>query len=553
MNKSQWFKDAVVYQIYPKSFMDADGDGLGDLRGIIGKLDYLKELGIDVIWLNPCYKNSGVDGGYDISDYRAIAPELGTMADFDELLAQAHKRGIRIVMDLVVNHTSTEHAWFIESKSSKDNPKRDFYVWRKGFEGGYPNGERSVFSGPAWEYDETTDEYYLHMFAVEQADLNWENEEVRREVYDMMHWWFKKGIDGFRMDVIDMIGKPPQMLLSDGGPHRPSSCGPREHEFLQEMNREVLSHYDIMTVGETGSLTPEEALRYANLDGSELSMAFQFEHVEHDNGYLDNGERSKWSTGPMDLLKLKEIMARWQVQLHGKAWNSLYWSNHDQPRAVSHFGCDREEYRVLSAKTVGACLHMMQGTPYIYQGEELGMTNYPFTDVKQSRDVEVYNAWQELVVEQKKITPERMMDCLRYKSRDNARTPMQWTAGKHAGFTDAEPWMPVNPNHTYINAESQVGDPDSIFTFYKNLIQLRKTHPVIVHGDFTLLMQEDAQVFAYTRSYEGKTLLVACNFSCEEAKLDEAARTRGEMLIANYKEDGDPGVLRAWECRVTLV
>lgn len=554
MNKqTQWFKNAVVYQIYPKSFMDADGDGLGDLRGIIGKLDYLKELGIDVIWLNPCYKNSGVDGGYDISDYRAIAPELGTMADFDELLDEAHRRSIRIVMDLVVNHTSTEHAWFMESKSSKDNPKRDFYIWRKPFNGGVPNGERSVFSGPAWEYDETTGEYYLHMFAVEQADLNWENEEVRREVYDMMHWWFKKGIDGFRMDVIDMIGKPPEMLLCDGGPHRPDSGGPREHEFLQEMNREVLSHYDVMTVGETGSLTPEAALRYANLDGSELSMAFQFEHVEHDNGYLDNGERTKWTTGPMNLPKLKEIMARWQTALHGKAWNSLYWSNHDQPRAVNHFGCADEAYRVLSAKTLGACLHMMQGTPYIYQGEELGMTNFPLKDVSQSRDVEVHNAWRELVVEQKKITPERMMDCLRYKCRDNARTPMQWTAGKNAGFTTAEPWMPVNPNHTFINAESQVGDPDSVFSFYKRLIALRKAHPVIVHGDFTLLMQEDAQVFAYTREHEGKMLLVTCNFSCEEAKLDAAAKTCGELLIGNYKQEGAPDVLRAWECRVTLV
>ena len=469
MSKKQWFKEAVVYQIYPKSFMDADGDGLGDLCGVISKLDYLKELGIDVIWLNPCYKNSGVDGGYDISDYRAIAPELGTMEDFDELLDEAHKRGIRIVMDLVVNHTSTEHAWFIESKSSKDNPKRDFYVWRKGFEGGYPNGERSVFSGPAWEYDETTDEYYLHMFAREQADLNWENEAVRREVYDMMHWWFKKGIDGFRMDVIDMISKPPAVLIADGGPHGPSSHGPRENEFLREMNREVLSHYDVLTVGESGSVTVDQALDYANLDGSELNMMFQFEHVEH-----DAGEGTKWSTGPMNLVKLKKVFERWETGLHGRAWNSLYWDNHDQPRAVSHFGCDDEQYRVLSAKTVGACLHMMEGTPYIYQGEELGMTNYPMQDISESRDVEAINAWQELVVEQKVFTPEYMMACIRYKGRDNARTPMQWTAGKNAGFTDAEPWMPVNPNHTFINAESQINDPDSVFHFYKKLIALRK-------------------------------------------------------------------------------
>ena len=546
MNKG--FKDAVVYQIYPKSFMDANGDGMGDLQGVISRLDYLKELGIDVIWLNPCYKNSGVDGGYDISDYQAIAPELGTMEDFDELLVQAHRRGIRIVMDLVVNHTSTEHAWFVESRSSKDNPKRDFYVWRPPFEGKEPNQERSVFSGPAWEYDEATGEYYLHIFAKEQADLNWENEAVRREVYKMMRWWFDKGIDGFRMDVIDMISKPEDVLLADGGPHRSSSHGPREHEFLREMNREVLSRYDAFTVGESGSVTVEQALEYANLDGSELNMMFQFEHVEH-----DAGEDTKWSTGPMDLVKLKHIFERWQNGLHGRAWNSLYWDNHDQPRAVSHFGCDKEEYRVRSAKLVGACLHMMEGTPYIYQGEELGMTNYPFTDISQSRDVEAINAWNELVVEQKKFTPEYMMACIRYKGRDNARTPMQWTAGENAGFTTGTPWMSVNPNHTTINAESQVGDPDSVFSFYQKLIRLRKTYPVIVHGDFTLLMPEDRQVFAYTRQYEGKTLLVACNFSCEEAALDAAAATRGEMLAANYDEPGDKTTLRPWEVRVTLV
>ena len=546
MNKG--FKDAVVYQIYPKSFMDANGDGMGDLQGVISRLDYLKELGIDVIWLSPCYRNSGVDGGYDISDYQAIAPELGTMEDFDELLAQAHSRGIRIVMDLVVNHTSTEHAWFVESRRSKDNPKRDFYVWRPPFEGKEPNQERSIFSGPAWEKDEATGEYYLHIFAREQADLNWENEAVRQEVYKMMRWWFDKGIDGFRMDVIDMISKPAAVLRADGGPHGSSAHGPREHEFLREMNREVLSRYDAFTVGESGTVSVEQALQYANLDGSELNMMFQFEHVEH-----DAGEGTKWSTGPMNLVKLKRIFERWQNGLHGRAWNSLYWDNQDQPRAVSHFGCDREEYRVRSAKLVAACLHMMEGTPYIYQGEELGMTNYPFTDISQSRDVEAINAWNELVVEQKRFTPEYMMACIRYKGRDNARTPMQWTAGENAGFTAGTPWMCVNPNHTWINAESQVGDPDSVFSFYQKLIRLRKTHPVIVHGDFTLLMPEDEQVFAYTRRYEGRTLLVACNFSCEDAALDEHAATRGEMLAANYDEPGERAVLRPWEVRVTLV
>ena len=547
MNKCTWFKDAVVYQVYPKSFMDADGDGMGDLRGVISRLDYLRTLGIDVIWLNPCYKNSGVDGGYDISDYRAIAPELGTMADFDELLAQAHARGIRIVMDLVVNHTSTEHPWFIESRQSVDNPKRDFYIWRKPYNGGVPNGERSAFSGSAWQYDEATGEYYLHMFAKEQADLNWDCEEVRREVYDMMRWWFDKGIDGFRMDVIDMIGKPPEMLNSDGGPHRPSSCGPREHEFLREMNREALSHYDVMTVGEAGSVTVEQALSYAALDGSELSMMFQFEHVE-----CDAGKDTKWSTGPMDLVKLKGILNRWQTGLHGKAWNSLYWNNHDQPRAVSHFGCDDEAFRVRSAKAVGACLHMLQGTPYIYQGEELGMTNYPMHDISESKDVEAINAWQELVVEQKRFTPEEMMACIRYKGRDNARTPMQWTAGANAGFTAGTPWMPVNPNHTYINAESQVGDPDSVFSFYQQLIRLRKTLPIVTEGDFTLLMADDPKVFAYLRRWNGQTLQVACNFSCEPSTLMGESVTRGELLLGNYKDAGEADTLRPWEARITL-
>ena len=549
MNKKQWFKDAVVYQIYPKSFMDANGDGMGDLRGVTQRLDYLKELGIDVIWLNPCYKNSGVDGGYDISDYRQIAPELGTMADFDELLAQAHKRGIRILMDLVANHTSTEHEWFVESRKSKDSDKRDFYIWRPPYEGKEPNGQRSIFSGPAWEKDEATGEYYLHMFAIEQADLNWNNERVRREVYDMMRWWFDKGIDGFRMDVIDMISKDEEVYAVDGGAHRCAFNGPREHEFLREMNREVLSKYDVMTVGEASSVNVEQAVQYAPLDGSELNMVFQFEHVE-----IDSPQGSKWTTGPVDLVKLKKVFERWQTGMYGRAWNSLYWNNHDQPRAVSHYGCGKDEIsRSLSAKMLGACLHMMQGTPYIYQGEELGMVNYPMKDVSESRDVEVINAWQELVIEQKAMTPERMMDCIRYKGRDNARTPMQWDDSKNAGFTAAEPWMPVNPNYKQINAKAQVGDPDSVFSFYQKLIRMRKTMPVITDGDFTLLMPDDPHIFAYTRCDGKNTLLVACNFSGEESGLDAQAATRGQMILSNYADEGDATVLRPWETRVTLL
>ena len=544
-----WIKNAVVYQVYPKSFQDSNGDGVGDLRGVIQRLDYIKELGADVIWLNPIYENSGVDGGYDISNYRRIAPEFGTMADFDELLAQAHARGIRIVMDLVVNHTSTEHAWFQESRASRDNDKRDFYIWLPSHEGGEPNGERSCFSGSAWERDEATGEYYLHLFAVKQADLNWKNERVRRAVYDMMRWWFDKGVDGFRMDVISLIAKQDAVLRSDGGPHMGGFHRDKVHDYLREMNREALSHYDVMTVGEAAGVTTGDALRFAPLDGSELSMVFQFEHMD-----VDSGEHGKWSTNPVDLIALKRILARWQNALYGKAWNSLYWCNHDQPRIVSRFGCDTdEESRVRSAKMLGACLHMMQGTPYVYQGEELGMTNYPFAAIEESRDVEAYGAYRELVQERGVMTPEQMMACVRRKGRDNARTPMQWTADEHAGFTDGTPWMPVNPNHVRINAQAQVGDPDSVFGFYKRLIALRRELAVVREGDFTLLMEDDPQVFAYLRSDGETTLLVACNFSGGEAALDGRARSRGERLLCNYADAGEPDRLRPWEARVERI
>lgn len=550
---SDWFKRAVVYQVYPKSFQDGNGDGMGDLRGVISRLDYIRGLGADVIWLNPIYEHSGVDGGYDIRDYRRIAPEFGTMEDFEELLERAHERGIRIIMDLVVNHTSTEHAWFQESRRDKTNDKRNFYVWREAFDGGAPNRLRSVFSGPAWKRDEATGEYYLHMFADDQADLNWHEARVREGVYEMMRWWLDKGIDGFRMDVINMIGKPESALLSDGGPGGDVCNGPTEHEYLREMNRKVLSRYDIMTVGETGGVTTADALRYASLDGSELDMVFQFEHMGVDDEIGPDGELTKWSTAGLDLVKLKRILTRWQVELHGRAWNSLYWSNHDQPRIVSRFGCDADEAsRVRSAKMLGACLHMMQGTPYIYQGEELGMTNYPLVAIEESRDVEAINAYGELVVERGTFSPEHMMDCIRRRGRDNARTPMQWTAGKNAGFTTGTPWMVVNPNHESINAEAQASDPDSVLSFYKRLIALRRELPVVTDGDFALLMEDDAQVFAYVRS-DGKTRLkVACNFSGKEAALEGEAVSCGERLLGNYPDEGEADRLRAWECRIEL-
>lgn len=546
---SDWFRRAVVYQVYPRSFMDSNGDGVGDLRGVTEKLDYIRALGADVIWLNPIYRHSGVDGGYDISDYRQIAPEFGTMQDFDALLEAAHARGIRIIMDLVVNHTSTQHPWFIQSRAGRQSDKRDFYVWRDPHDGGVPNGQRSVFSGSAWEKDEATGQYYLHMFAKEQADLNWSNPHVREAVYEMMDWWLKKGVDGFRMDVIDMISKPEETLACDGGPHRQASGGPMEHEYLREMNRRVLSRYDVMTVGETGSATVQEALRYAPLDGSELSMVFQFEHMN-----VDGAQGHKWSTQRVSLPRLKRVMEAWQVGLHGRAWNSLYWCNHDQPRIVSRFGCDMDEYsRVRSAKMLGACLHMMQGTPYVYQGEELGMTNLHMQGIEESLDVEAIGAYAELVTQKREMSPQEMMACINHKGRDNARTPMQWTAGPHAGFTTGTPWMRVNPNHVRINVQAQERDETSVLAFYRRLIALRREHDVVIDGDFTLLMPEDEQVFAYTRCDGKHTLLVACNFSGEQARLDEAARSRGTLLLGNMEQPGEAGVLRPWEARIHLI
>jgi len=550
-----WWKEAVVYQIYPRSFMDSDGDGVGDIKGITSRLDYLKELGIDVIWLSPVYKSPNYDNGYDISDYQDIRDEFGTMEDFDEMLAAAHERGVKSVVGEVVNQASFQHKWFIEAKKGKDNPYRDFYIWRDPKEdGSRPNNWGAWFGGPAWTLDEASGQYYLHLFTPQQPDLNWDNPKVRDAVFDMMNWWCEKGIDGFRMDVISLISKVPGL---PDGPMAPGAVygrhnqytehGPRVHEYLKEMNQKVLSKYDLLTVGETAGVTVEEAAKYANVDGSELGMVFQFEHVEAERKF------GKWTDEPETIGFVRENLTKWQYDLEGKAWNSLFLDNHDQPRAVSRFGCDKdEESRVLSAKMLGACLHMMQGTPYIYQGEELGMVNYPFTDISQSRDVEAHNAWQELVVEQKTMTPERMMACIRYKGRDNARTPMQWNDGANAGFTTGTPWMAVNPNYKTVNAKAQLRDPDSVFSFYQRLIRLRREMPVITEGDFTLLMEEDEQVFAYLRSDGKQTLQVACNFSGACAALDEQARTQGEALLSNYKECGDAAVLRPWEVRVTL-
>lgn len=534
----KWWKESVVYQIYPRSFMDSNGDGIGDIKGITSKLDYLKELGIDVIWLSPVYQSPNDDNGYDISDYQAIMQEFGNMEDFDEMLAAAHERGINIMMDLVVNHTSDEHRWFVESRKSKDNPYRDYYIWRDAKDGREPNNWGSCFGGSAWQYDETTDMYFLHLFSKKQPDLNWDNKVVRREVFDMMTWWLEKGVDGFRMDVISMISKVPGLpdgpkdkdaLYGDFGPSVIN--GPHVHDYLKEMRKEVLSKFDTITVGETSGVTVEEAVKYAADDESELNMVFQFEQND-----LDGGEHGKWNLNKIYLPDLKAVLNRWQTYLEGKAWNSLYWSNHDQPRIVSRLGNDTEAYRELSAKMLATCLHMMKGTPYIYQGEELGMTNVPFASMDEFRDIESINAYREYT-ENGIIAPEDMMKYLNYKSRDNARTPMQWSDEENGGFTKGTPWIKINSNYTTINAKEQMEREDSVFHYYQKLISLRKKEPVIVYGTFALLMPEDEDIFMYTRTYEQEKLLVICNFSQKERELEIPEEwERGTILLGNYKD-----------------
>lgn len=530
--KKAWWKEAIVYQIYPRSFCDSNGDGIGDLNGITSKLDYLKEFGIDVIWLSPVYKSPNDDNGYDISDYEAIMTEFGTMDDFDKMLAEAHKRGIKIVMDLVVNHTSDEHPWFVESRSSKDNPKRDYYIWKEGKNGKEPNNWGSAFSGPAWKYDEKTDMYYLHLFSVKQPDLNWENQKVRKEVFDMMTRWCKKGIDGFRMDVISLISKPEGFpdakVVGLYGDMNICANGPKVHDYLKEMNQKVLSKFDIMTVGETAGVTLDEAKRYANSEGSELNMVFQFEHMN-----LDSGEKFKWSTKHIPLVPLKENLTKWQLGLDDVAWNSLYFCNHDQPRIVSRLGDDSDEFRELSAKCIATCLHMMQGTPYVYQGEELGMTNTVFNSVDDFRDLESVNAYRELI-ESGLYTKEDMFPKIAHKSRDNARTPMPWDTSENAGFTTGTPWLALNPNYNKINVADQLKREDSVFHYYQKLIKLRKEYEIIVYGKYELLLPDDEHIFAYVRTLGNQKLLVVCNFSKTEQKFDFSGYENAKVLISNY-------------------
>ncbi len=552
--KKTWWKESVIYQIYPRSFMDSNADGIGDIKGITSRLDYLKYLGIDVIWLSPVYQSPNDDNGYDISDYQAIMDEFGTMEDFDEMLKEAHNRNIRIVMDLVVNHTSDEHRWFIESRKSKENEYRDYYIWREGKAPNTPpNNWGACFGGSTWEYDQQTDMYYLHLFTKKQPDLNWDNPKVRKEVFDMMNWWCEKGIDGFRMDVISMISKTKEMpdgevhdLYGDCSPY----CvhGPNVHKYLQEMNEKVLSKYDIMTVGETAGVTTEQAKLYAGENRNELNMVFQFEHVEGDGKY------GKWTDEKLPLTTLKKIMSRWQTELYGQAWNSLFWDNHDQPRAVSRFGNDTSKYREISAKMLATCLHMMQGTPYIYQGEELGMTNYPFQSMDEFRDIESVNACQEWCIDGP-VSQEAFWPCLVFKSRDNARTPMQWDETANAGFTTGKPWIAVNPNYTEINAKMQTADPNSVFHYYKKLIELRKQYPVIVYGEYELLLKDSEELFVYTRYLDGQKLLVVCNFSDQEVSFEMPEEfTNGKCLISNVDRENYQAVdlVKPYEAFVIL-
>ena len=526
--KYGWWKSAVFYQIYPKSFLDTTGSGVGDLRGIISKLDYLEKLGIDGIWLSPVCQSPQVDNGYDISDYCAIDPMFGTMADMEELIAEGKKRGISIIFDLVLNHCSNQHPWFLEALKGEENPYHNYFIWRDGTPDRMPNEMKSVFGGPAWTWSEAAGKWYFHQFAPEQPDLNWENPAMRQDLYQSIRFWVEKGIEGFRLDVIDQIGKDPELQVTNNGP--------KLHDYLQELSREAFPEPGIVSVGEAWGADTERAKRYSAPDGSELSMVFQFEHI----GLDQEPGKEKWDMIPLKLTDLKKCMCRWQQELHGKGWNSLFMNNHDLPRIVSRWGNDSEQYRELSAKMLATMLHGMEGTPYIFQGEELGMTNIVLP-IEQHVDLETLNLYNERIA--KGYTEEEVMRSIRGRSRDNARTPMQWTAGENAGFTTGTPWIPVNPNYTVINVQAQIGDRHSVFNHYRQLIRFRKEYKVFQEGKFQLWDAENEKVFAYTRDSSDEHLLVVCNFSAETMNYEIPARFwDSEMLINNYAKD-------AWELR----
>ena len=528
--KKTWWKESVVYQIYPRSFMDSDNDGIGDIKGITSKLDYLKNLGIDVIWLSPVFKSPNDDNGYDISDYEDIMDEFGTMSDFDELLSEAHNRGIKIIMDLVVNHSSDEHKWFVEARKSKDNPYRDYYIWRDGKDGSTPNNWDSIFSGSAWEYDEETNQYFLHLFSKKQPDLNWENENLRQAVYSMMKFWLDKGIDGFRMDVCNLFSKAEGLPdIGEEGPEGIYMNGPKIHDYLHEMNKEVLSKYDIMTVGETPGVSPKHARDYVGEDRDELNMVFHFELMDLPNA------SDKFYKKPYKLTDIKNIFMKWYDGLENIGWNSLFMNNHDQPRMVSRFGND-SKYRIESAKMLATLIHTFKGTPYIYQGEEIGMTNICFDDIKKYRDIETINYYNEKI---KNEDEKSLIERIKITSRDNARTPMQWDNNLNGGFSKATPWIDVNPNYKQINVKESVEDSNSIFNYYKELIKLRHNNDTIVYGDVKLIYPENESILAYTRNLEDEQLMVVLNFYENEIDFkipDNIDIDKLEIILSNYKD-----------------
>ncbi|MCJ2376202.1 alpha-glucosidase [Vibrio sp. ZSDZ34] len=518
--EQKWWHDAVVYQIYPRSFCDSNGDGIGDLNGIRSKLDYLEQLGINVIWLSPVYQSPMDDNGYDISDYQEISPEFGTMQDMLDLIEEAKAKGIRIVMDLVVNHTSDEHDWFQRACESKDSPYRDYYVWRDASEdGGPPSDMGSIFGGSAWQWHEATQQYYLHLFSKKQPDLNWENPNVHQEVHNMMNWWIDKGIGGFRLDVIDLIGKEIDRGITGNGP--------RLHPLLRQMNKATFGNKDLLTVGETWDATPDIAKLYSAPEREELSMVFQFEHIT-----LTWGDGDKWKPAPLDLKAFKKVLTKWQLELKDTGWNSLFWNNHDLPRAVSKYGNDGK-YRVKSATMLATVLHCLKGTPYIYQGEEIGMTNVKFERLEQYKDIESLNFYK--VKTESGVSHDEMMAAIHENGRDNARTPMQWSREKNAGFSSGKPWIEVNPNHVEINVEQDLNSSDSIYQYYKSLVTLRREDPTIVYGEFVPLLQDHDKVFAYLRKYKGKTILIVANFSDEDLQVDlsEVGAVKVEVLTSN--------------------
>lgn len=548
MNKN-WWKEAVAYQVYPRSFNDTNNDGIGDLPGVIEKLDYLKDLGIDVIWLSPMYKSPNDDNGYDISDYQDIMDEFGTMEDFDRLLKGVHDRGMKLILDLVVNHTSDEHPWFIESKSSKENPKRDWYIWADPKDdGSEPNNWESIFNGSTWQFDETTNQYYFHLFSKKQPDLNWDNPEVRESVFNMMNWWFEKGIDGFRVDAITHIKKTFEagdLPVPEGKKYAPAfdvdMNQPGIQNWLQEMKDESLSQYDIMTVGEANGVNPDNAEEWVGEDKGKFNMIFQFEHLD------------LWSTGDsqFDVKSYKEVLNRWQKRLEGIGWNALFIENHDQPRRVSTWGNDKD-YWFESATSHAVVYFLQQGTPFIYQGQEIGMTNYPFESIETFNDVAVRNEYK--IVKEQGGDVDQLLDKYRMENRDNSRTPMQWNDSTNGGFTEGKPWFPVNPNYRDINVAHQLEDEHSVLNFYKKLIQLKKSHEIYTYGQFDLIDAENENVFAYTRQLEGKTVVVAGNLTDKQSSLtlpfdiDEDA-----IKLHNYNSNLDSKSLKPFEAFVAEI